>query len=67
MKIMNNIQVISKKSVIQNELLFGSSAHTGYLWENLAIEKRVSSSLINKLYKGSIVDAFWTVLSSPVS
>lgn len=63
---MNNIQFDSKRPTLQNKLLFGSDAHTGYLWENMAIEKRTSSNLITRWYKGSVVDAFWTVLSSTV-
>lgn len=63
---MNTVQAISNKSVLQNKLLFGSSGNTGYLWENLAIERRASPNWLDKMYKGSVFDAFWTVLSSPV-
>lgn len=64
---MNTAKTISKDLPIQNKLLFGSAAHTGYLWENLAIEKRDSFKWVDRLYKDSVLDAFWTVLSSPVS
>lgn len=61
---MNKKFYTSTNSTIQEKLLFGSLAHTGYLWENLAIEASKSSTLI---YKGNIVDALWAVFTSRVT
>lgn len=63
---MSTIQTISSEALLSDRIFLGSSVRTNYLWKNLIIEKRVSSNFIHKLYKNSLVHAFWSVLSSPV-
>lgn len=63
---MDNIKSISKKLPIQDKLLMGSLVHTNYMWSNLIIEKRKSVNWVDKLYKGSVLNAFWLVFSSPI-
>jgi hypothetical protein len=64
---MNNIQVISKNSVVSDGLFIDSPFRTGYLWKNLVIEKRISISWLYKLYKGTILGSFGQVISSPTN
>jgi hypothetical protein len=58
---------ISKSSAISKQYLFGSKVRGNYLLDNLITDKRVSTGWVKKLYKGSIVDSFWSVLSSPTN
>lgn len=64
---MNNIQVVEKNSFMPGKLFFGSPAGTNYVWKNIVIEKSISMNWAYKLYKGSIVDAFWSVFVSPTN
>lgn len=45
----------------------GSLAPTDYLWRNIAIEKSKSKNLLYKMYKGSFLEAFWLVFTSPLN
>ncbi len=63
---MNSKQVIKGKSSMSGGLYLGSPISATHLWKNLITEKRTSATWVNKLYKGSIFDSFWSVLSSPV-
>ena len=52
---------------IPKETVFsGSPEQANYLWENLVIEKRISVNWLHKIYKESLVDAFWSVFSAKV-
>lgn len=64
---MNKAKDITNEPFKPNKLFLDSPSYTRYLWKNLIIEKRISVNWVDKLFKGSIVDSFWTVLSSPVS
>ena len=64
---MNTAQVISGNSFISDRLFTGSSVRNNYLWKNLVIERRISINWLGRLFKGSVFDAFWSVVSSPVS
>jgi hypothetical protein len=64
---MNTIQAISSNSFISDKLFLASPMRTDYVWKNLIIERRISINWVDKLFKGSILYAFWSVLSSPVS
>lgn len=48
------------------ELIFGLSTRPSVFWDALIIEKRISVNWLYALYKKSIFQAFWLVLSSPV-
>jgi hypothetical protein len=63
---MNNIETITRNEFTGVKLFSGSPARVNYLWKNLIIEKNISLSWVDKLYKESILHAFWFVLSSPV-
>ena len=62
---MNTAQAISGNSFAAGSLFSESPVRTNYLWKNLVIEKRISLNWLGKMYEGSVLDAFWTVLSSP--
>lgn len=64
---MNTIQAIPGNAFMSGNLFSGSPVRTGYLWKNLIVENRISFGWLHKLYKGSVLDAFGTVLTSPVS
>jgi len=64
---MNTAQAISGNAFVADRLFTGSSMRTNYLWKNLVTEKRMSINWLGKLYNGSILDSFWTVLSSSVN
>ena len=51
----------------QAGMFSGSSALNDFLWKNIIIEKRISLSRLDKLYKKSPLHDFWSVLSSPVN
>lgn len=59
---MNTAQINSKNS----ELFFGSALDKNFVWENLIAEKRISVNWLYKLYKNSIFDKFWMLLTTPV-
>ncbi|MDP2638196.1 MAG: hypothetical protein Q8P26_04005 [Candidatus Levybacteria bacterium] len=61
-----NTQSSSTKSFTPVESFFHSNLGRGYVWDNLIIEKRISVSWIYKLYKGSLLEDIWLILSSPV-
>ena len=63
---MNTITLPPSKVIIPNGLFYGSSERTKYLWKNLIIEKRISTSLLSRIFKGTVLGAFWVVLSSSV-
>jgi hypothetical protein len=64
---MDTIQAITKNIFLQSEKLsLGLSEKTSFLRRDLVIEKNIPTGWIYDLYKGSVVDAFWSVLSSPV-
>ncbi|MBI4089241.1 MAG: hypothetical protein HY424_00880 [Candidatus Levybacteria bacterium] len=62
---MNPTQTKTKTSLSVNFFL-GSSLGNDYVWENLIIERRIKVGWLYKLYKGSILESFWKLLSSPV-
>ena len=64
---MSKIQIVSRHTFTANNLFFGSPVRSSYMWENLIIEKRISMNWAYKFYKGSILNDFWSVLSSPLS
>jgi hypothetical protein len=64
---MNAIQIILKDSIIPKRLFFGSPAQENYMWNNLVIEKHSSVNWLQILFKGSIFDDFWILLSSSVT
>jgi len=65
---MNTIQAISKNIFLQSEKLsLGLSEKTNFLRKDLVIEKDIPIEWMHGLYKGSIVDAFWSVLFSPMN
>ena len=66
MNIKNDIRANSNESFVVNNLSFDSPSHTDYFWKNLIIEKRMSMNLVDKLYKGSVLHAFWSIWSSPI-
>jgi len=43
---------------------FGSQKQFGYILEDMILKKRISASWFNKLYKGSILYDFFSVLFS---
>jgi len=61
---MNTIQLNPKDSFISDKLFIDSPLNTSFLWKNLIIERRISINWIDKLYKGSVLYAFWSVLSA---
>jgi hypothetical protein len=66
---MNNIQTIPKNSFTSDasaKFSFESLLRTGNFGKGLVIEKSISIGWLDKLYKGSVFDAFWSVLSAPV-
>lgn len=63
----NTTQAISGNSFAAGRLFSESPVRANYLWKNLITEKRISLNWLDKMYKGSVLDAFWTVLSSPIS
>ncbi len=62
---MNTIQTIPRSSIKSNMLFSDSTIRTDYFWNNLVIEKRISVNWLYKLYKGSLLYNFWSVISSP--
>jgi len=65
---MNNIQTLSGNGLVSEKVFYKSPAlnKNKYLWGNLIIEKSISINWLNKLYKGSVADSFWSVLTSPI-
>jgi len=64
---MNNTQIISRNQIVEsNKSFLGSLLRSRDFGESVTIEKSISMDWEYKLYKGSVVDAFWKVLSSPV-
>ena len=63
---MNTIQTVTKDIITSEKLPFGLSEKTNFFRKTLTIEKNISMDWAYNLYKGSIVDSFWSVLSSPV-
>lgn len=63
---MITIQTIPGNKAMSNDLFAGSPIRINYLWKSLIIEKRISFGWLRKLYKGSTLDAFGQVLSSPL-
>ena len=65
---MNATQTISRDQVTRSDKMsLGSLMHLGSFGKSLTIEKSISLDWAYKLYKGSVIDAFWSVLSSPVN
>jgi hypothetical protein len=64
---MNTAQVISRETINPSEMIVGSPVRIGFLSKNLNFEKHFSVNWAYELYKGSVLDAFWSVLSSPVN
>jgi hypothetical protein len=66
---MNTIRTFSKNLFVQDSLdkfSLGSLFSTKNFEKSLVIEKTIPMGWLYTLYKGSIVDSFFTVLSSPV-
>jgi hypothetical protein len=62
-----NKHINTNNVLFSDRILTGSQEKSNYLWNNLVIEKRNATSVFNRFYKGSLVDAFWTVFSSKLS
>ena len=60
----------TEKNIISSldsfDIYFGEGEAKSYVWENLIIEKRIPVNWVYRLYKGSIFEKIWLVLSSPV-
>lgn len=60
----------TEKNIISSgdsfNVFFGEGGARSYIWENLVIEKRIPVGWAYKLYKDSIFEKIWLVLSSPV-
>ncbi len=63
---MKDTQTITTDSAHSERLYFGSPVTTGYTWNNVIIEKRVSLNWLYKLYKDSIFHDFVLIFFSPV-
>ena len=64
---MNNIQTISRNQIVEsNKSFLGLLLQRGDFGESVTVEKNISMDWAYKLYKGSVFDAFWSILSSPV-
>jgi hypothetical protein len=64
---MNITQTTAKNSLMSESYFSGTLAPTDYLWKNITIEKSVSKNLLYRMYKGSLLEAFWLVFTSPVN
>jgi len=63
---MNTTQIISRDTYTADEMFVGSPVSVGFLRKSLNFEKRFSINWAYNLYKGSVADAFWSVLSYPL-
>lgn len=63
---MNQAKTMQGNLLLPDNLFIGSQVRSDYIWKSLITEKRVSLSWVDKIYKGSILYAFWIVLSSSV-
>lgn len=51
----------------KKDLFSQSGLPANYLWQNMKIEKRSSTSwLYDNLYKDSFIRAIWLLISSPI-
>ena len=68
-KNMNTLQTVSKNSFASDssgKFSLGSLFSARNFEKSLVIKKTISVEWLYKLYKGTVVASFWTVLSSPV-
>lgn len=59
-------QAYLKNTFASDNLFLRSTTGISYLRKNLMVERRNSTGVIHKLYKGSFLQAFWLLLTSPI-
>lgn len=63
---MSITQTFSKDTFRNEKIYLGSMDQNDYLWKNLKIEMFGSKNWLFKLYKGSVFDTLWRLVTSPV-